>query len=149
VKSPKSKSGSKPKSKSKAASPTPKIGFLLAAKKLTWSDFISAFEGKLKTLSWTPGTNLNIDYQEANGDEAQYETIATSFVAAGVDVIVTAGTEAAVACQIATRGNPISVVFASAGDPVYSGLVTSLTAPTGTNLTGCSNMQTDLGVTGG
>jgi putative ABC transport system substrate-binding protein len=156
MKSPKSKSRSKskskPKSKSKlkSKSPTPPtIGFLVAATKAIWSDFISTFESKLKSLGWTKGSNVNIQYQEANGDEGMYESIAANFVAAGVDVIVTAGTEAAVACQTATRGNPISVVFASAGDPLYSGLVTSLTNPTGTNLTGCSNMQTDLGVTGG
>ena len=147
MKSPKSKSRSKSKSKPKAAPPTPTIGFLVAAKKLTWSNFISAFESKLTSLGWTLGSNVNIDYQEANGDEGQYQSIATSFVTAGVNVIVTAGTEAAVACQIATRGNPISVVFASAGDPLYSGLVTSLNHPTGTNLTGGSNMQTDPGVT--
>jgi ABC-type uncharacterized transport system substrate-binding protein len=70
----------------------------------------------------------------------------------GYDVIVTAGTEAALACQIATTqanpNSPIPVVFASAGDPLYSGLVTSLSHPTGTNLTGCSNMQTDATFTG-
>lgn len=130
----------------------PTIGFLVAATKSIWSNFRSAFETELKNKGWNVGSAVNIDYQEANGDQGQYESIAATFVKNGYDVIVTAGTEAAVVCQTATTqanpNNPIPVVFASAGDPLHSGLVKSLNHPTGTNLTGCSNMQTDANFTG-
>ena len=59
-----------------------------------------------------------------------------------VDVIVTAGTAATMSVKKATSTIPI--VFASAGDPVGTGLVASLARPGG-NVTGLSNMQTDLG----
>jgi ABC-type uncharacterized transport system substrate-binding protein len=57
-----------------------------------------------------------------------------------VDVIVTSGTEASVICKNATVSmkKPIPVVFASAGDPVHSGLVQQ-----GGNVTGCWNRQFD------
>jgi putative ABC transport system substrate-binding protein len=148
----KAKPKSKTKSKSKAKLNPPTIGFLVSATKSIWSDFITAFTTELTNKGWKIGSTVKIDQQEANGDEGQYESIAATFVKNGYDVIVTAGTEAALACQIATTqanpNSPIPVVFASAGDPLYSGLVTSLSHPTGTNLTGCSNMQTDATFTG-
>jgi ABC transporter substrate binding protein len=60
----------------------------------------------------------------------------------GVDVIVTASTAATMSVKKVTSMIPI--VFASAGDPVRTGLVASLAHPGG-NVTGLSNMQTDLG----
>src|SRR5262249_48375505 len=52
-----------------------------------------------------------------------------------------AGTEAAVAAKQATSVIPI--VFPTAGDPIGSGLVTSLARPGG-NVTGLSNLGSDL-----
>jgi len=57
------------------------------------------------------------------------------------DVIVGAGTEAAIAAKQATSSIPI--VFPTAGDPIGSGLVASLARPGG-NVTGLSNLGTDL-----
>ena len=59
-----------------------------------------------------------------------------------VDIIVTAGTTAVLAVKKETSTIPI--VFAAAGDPVRTGLVSSLARPGG-NVTGLSNLQTDLG----
>ena len=68
------------------------------------------------------------------GDAAQ------EFVDDSVDIIVTSGTQATLACMGKTKTIPI--VFAAAGDPEGSGLVASLPLPGG-NVTGCTNLQTD------
>jgi putative tryptophan/tyrosine transport system substrate-binding protein len=140
-----------------------KIGFLVAATKTTWQKYIKAFEHELThNKGWTIGSGTGpkdvfIDYEpqtDANGnaidgaagDLGLIQQTAALFAdpKSKCDVIVTAGTAAAQACQSATKTK--SIVFASAGDPVGCGLVKSLQAPTGTNLTGCHNMQTDQGV---
>jgi putative ABC transport system substrate-binding protein len=58
-----------------------------------------------------------------------------------VDVIVTYATAPTLAAKQATSTIPI--VFATAGDPVGTGLVASLPRPGG-NITGLSNQQADL-----
>jgi putative tryptophan/tyrosine transport system substrate-binding protein len=129
------------------------IGFLVAATMTAWQPYKKAFEKELNTKGWTIGSgtgakDVYIDYEPedssgavgAAGIQKTYATVANQFATNKVDVIVTAGTAAAQACQSATRSIPI--VFASAGDPLGCGLVKSLTKPGG-NLTGCSNMQTD------
>ncbi|MBO0757096.1 MAG: ABC transporter substrate-binding protein [Bradyrhizobiaceae bacterium] len=125
-----------------------KIGFLVAATPNAWQPYKKAFEDELKTKGWTIGNgtgakDVSIDYQPRDGAAGKSDTfasVAKQFVTNKVDVIVTAGTAAAQACQSATSSIPI--VFASAGDPVRCGLVASLTKPGG-NVTGCANMQTD------
>ena len=67
--------------------------------------------------------------------------IAAEFVRLKVDVIVTSGTPQVLAAKQATSVIPI--VFATAGDPVGTGLVTSLARPGG-NVTGLSNQMLDL-----
>ena len=67
--------------------------------------------------------------------------IAAEFVQLKVNVIVTYATAPTVAAKRATSVIPI--VFASAGDPVGTGLVASLARPGG-NVTGLSNQQADL-----
>ena len=69
-----------------------------------------------------------------------YADLAAEFVALKVDVIVTSGS-AAVAVKEATSAIPI--VFATANEPIGSGLVASLARPGG-NATGMSMQQTDL-----
>src|SRR4029450_6892022 len=67
--------------------------------------------------------------------------IAAEFVRLKVDVIVTYATAPTLAAKQATSTIPI--VFATAGDPVGTGLVASLPRPGG-NITGLSNQQADL-----
>jgi putative tryptophan/tyrosine transport system substrate-binding protein len=67
--------------------------------------------------------------------------IAAEFVRLKVDVIVTYSTTPALAAKQATSAIPI--VLATSGDPVGTGLVTSLARPGG-NVTGSSIQQTDL-----
>jgi putative ABC transport system substrate-binding protein len=58
-----------------------------------------------------------------------------------VDAIVTWGTPAALAAKAAT--NTIPIVMAASGDPVGTGLITSLARP-GANITGSSSLNPEL-----
>lgn len=125
--------------------PKIEIGFLCAATDAAWKPYVDAFINAL-----TPNV-FNLDppnppnYVSAQGDSSKYDTLAGQLAAIpNIKVIVTAGTEAALACKKAVL-DPVNtaVVFASAGDPSGCGLVNSLTKPTGTNVIGCNNMQVD------
>ena len=121
---------------------SPTIGFLGATTPTIWSAFVGAFLQRLRELGWIDGRNIAIEYRWAEGRDDRYAAFAAEFVQRKVDVIVTAGTTATMAVKKATSTIPI--VFASAGDPVRTGLVASLARPGG-NVTGLSNLQTDLG----
>ena len=82
-----------------------------------------------------------IEYRDAEGKLERLPALAAELVALKVDVIVAASTPAALAAKQATRTIPI--VFAAAGDPVASGLVTSLARPGG-NVTGLSILAPEL-----
>lgn len=121
---------------------SPTIGFLGATTPTIWSAFVGAFLQRLRELGWIDGRNIAIEYRWGEGRDDRYAVFAAEFVQRKVDVIVTAGTTATMAVKKATSTIPI--VFASAGDPVRTGLVASLARPGG-NVTGLSNLQTDLG----
>jgi putative ABC transport system substrate-binding protein len=78
---------------------------------------------------------VTIEYRWAEGSYERAAEIAAEFVRMKVDVIVTSSTPNTLATKKATSEIPI--IFASAGDPVGSGLVASLARPGG-NVTGLS-----------
>ena len=86
---------------------------------------------------------MAIEYRWGEGRNDRFAEIAAELVRLKVDVIVTAGTAAALATKQATSAIPI--VFATAGSPVQTGLITSLARPGG-NLTGLSNEAADIAV---
>jgi putative ABC transport system substrate-binding protein len=120
----------------------PTIGFLGANTPAAQSQWTAAFVQRLRDLGWSEGRNIAIDYRWAEGRADRSAEIATEFVRLKVDVIATSGTPMALAAKRATSTIPI--VFATAGDPVGTGLVASLAHPGG-NVTGLSVQQTDLG----
>jgi len=119
----------------------PTIGVLGAGTPSVWSQWVAAFTQRLRQLGWSEGTSITIEYRWAEGRPERFAEIAAEFVRLKVDVILAAGTEAALAAKQATAIIPI--VFPVAGDPVGTGLVASLTRP-GANLTGVSNQSRDL-----
>src|SRR5262249_60440487 len=83
-----------------------------------------------------------MEYRDANGKDERLPSLAAELAALKVDVIVTnGGTLAALAAQHATKTLP--VVFVAAGEPLSSGLVTSLARP-GSNVTGLSLLFPEL-----
>jgi putative ABC transport system substrate-binding protein len=119
----------------------PTIGFLGAATQQAVSHWVIAFERRLRELGWSEGRTLAIEYRWAEGRSDRLAEIAAEFVRLKVDVIVTYATAPTLAAKQATSTIPI--VFATAGDPVGTGLVASLPRPGG-NITGLSNQQADL-----
>ena len=82
-----------------------------------------------------------IEYRYAEGKLERFPALAAELVALKVEVIVAPPTPAAQAAKQATKTIPI--VFAGVGDPVTSGLVTSLARPGG-NVTGLSGLSPEL-----
>ncbi|MFL6799880.1 MAG: ABC transporter substrate-binding protein, partial [Xanthobacteraceae bacterium] len=88
------------------------------------------------------GRNVVIEYRDAEGKVERQPALVAELVALRVDVIVVAGsTLTARTAKQATSTLPI--VFIAVGDPVGSGLVTSLARPGG-NVTGFSAVGPDL-----
>ena len=100
-----------------------------------------AFRQGLRDLGYFEGRNVVIEYRDAEGKIERLPALAAELVALKVDVIVAAGTPAALATKQAIRTVPI--VFAAVFDPVTSGLVTSLALPGG-NVTGTSTLAPEL-----
>src|SRR5262249_26967150 len=82
-----------------------------------------------------------IEYRWVEGRDERFADVAAELVRLKSDVIVTSGTPAVIALQRATAAIPI--VFATAGDPVTTGLVASLARPGG-NTTGLATVGDDL-----
>src|SRR3954470_842336 len=107
----------------------PTIGFLGPLTSSAMSQWNAAFVQRMRELGWIEGRTVAIEYRWAEGRSERYAEIAAEFIRLKVDVIVTQGTPAVLAAKQATLVIPI--VFASAGDPVGTGLVASLARPGG------------------
>jgi putative ABC transport system substrate-binding protein len=119
----------------------PTIGFLGYDVPSVASRWLAAFVQRLRTLGWTAGRDIAIEYQWAEGRVERLAEIATAFVRLKANVIVTYGTPGAEAAKRAT--STIPVVFVLVGDPVRTGIVSTLARPGG-NVTGLSNQSADL-----
>src|SRR2546426_2694593 len=117
-----------------------RIGWL-AGNRAASPDLREAFRQGLRDLGYVEGHNVVIEYRDAEGKYERLPALAAELVALKVDVIVAGGTPQALAAKQATRTIPI--VLTGAGDPVTSGLVTSLARPGG-NVTGLSVLRPDL-----
>ena len=119
----------------------PMVGFLGSGTPSTYSQWVTAFLQRLREHDRVEGRNIAIEYRWAEGRKERYAEIAAEFVRIKVDVIITAGTLAALAAKQATSTIPI--VFVAVSDPVGIGLVASFARPGG-NVTGLSNQQGHL-----
>jgi len=122
-----------------------RVGFL-SARRVDFDDndyYYGPFRRGMRELGYIEGKNLIIEWRSSEGKSERLSGLAGELANLKVDVIVTAGTSATSAAQKATLSIPI--VMAAIPDPVGSGFARSLARPGG-NITGLSNLASDLGL---
>lgn len=119
----------------------PRIGFLGNSTAALEANLIGPFRDGLRELGYIEGQNIIIEYRWAEGKYERFPTLIRELIDLKVDVMVTAGTPAALAVKTAATSVPL--VMAAVGDPVGTGIVASLKRPGG-NITGLSGMAPDL-----
>jgi putative ABC transport system substrate-binding protein len=100
---------------------------------------LGAFLKGMQELGYVERRNFVIDYRSADGRAERFPDLAAELIRGQVDVIVTRGTPATLACKKATTTIP--VVTASLGNPLLA--VTSLARPGG-NITGLTSISSEL-----
>jgi ABC transporter substrate binding protein len=127
----------------RAQQPTmPGIGFLSARTAASGALMAAAFRQGLSESGYVEGQNLRIEYRWAEGHYDRLGALAEDLVHRQVVVIsALSGTPAALAAKAATTAIPI--VFGNGGNPVTSGLVASVSRPSG-NITGVTFYTVEL-----
>lgn len=120
---------------------TYRIGFLGLTSPSEHVLQIDALRQGLRDAGFREGTDLLIEYRWAEGKLRRLPELATELVRLRPDVIVTHSTAGTRAAKQATTTIPI--VIATAGDPVRSKLVASLSRPGG-NVTGLSIREAEV-----
>jgi putative ABC transport system substrate-binding protein len=99
------------------------------------------FRQRMRELGYVEGQNVTFEPRWAQGEDDRLPKLAAELVGLKVDLIVTGGSNAAIAVKRATSTIPI--VMASGSDPVAVGLVASLQQPGG-NVTGMTSINSEL-----
>jgi putative ABC transport system substrate-binding protein len=122
------------------------IGFLSSRAPGESEGVVAAFREGLRDQGFIEGQNLAIAFRWAEGRYDRLPSLAAELVGLRVALLFAAGgPPSALAAKRATKTIPI--VFSAASDPVYLGLVPSLSRPGG-NITGMSTLTTPLGAKG-
>jgi putative ABC transport system substrate-binding protein len=117
-----------------------RIGVLVPANP---EPFWSELQSGLREHGYIAGQNIECEFRSADGKGPErLRALADEFVRLKVDIIVAHTTPAIIAARQATTEIPI--VMAPAGDPVGTGLISSLARPGG-NLTGLSATSSETG----
>src|SRR5262249_52945647 len=101
----------------------------------------SEFQAGLRELGYSEGHNIAFAFRSAEGKLESLRKLAGELVHLNVHVIVTIQTPSVIAARQATTEIPI--VMAPAGDPVGTGLISSLARPGG-NITGLSGTASEI-----
>jgi putative ABC transport system substrate-binding protein len=91
--------------------------------------WLKAFRQGLQEFNYVEGQNLIIEYRWGDGNFDRLPAMAAELVQRNIDVIISGNTASLLALQKATRTIPI--VMLGPGDPLATGLVTSLARPEG------------------
>lgn len=92
---------------------------------------------ELNDAGYIDGETMTLDFQNAQGDQSNLNSMSTRFVSRGADVMVGIATPSAQA--LANSSQDIPIVLGAVTDPEGSGLVKSNEAPGG-NITGVSDL---------
>jgi putative tryptophan/tyrosine transport system substrate-binding protein len=116
----------------------PRIGILFIGGRN--QPHLESFKQGLKERGYTEGKNILLDYRYAEGNYDRLPELAAEFVREKVDIIVTTSSLGARAARQTSKTIPIVL---ATGDPVGSGLASSLAKPGG-NVTGLTVLLEDL-----
>lgn len=119
-----------------------RVGRLSPISSSTDGRVFEAFRQALRNWGWIEGQNLTFEYRFAEGQLSRLPALAAELVRLKVDVILAGSSPGALAAKNAAGAIP--VVMVTTGDPIASGLVSSLARPGG-NLTGVTALSDALG----
>jgi len=121
-----------------------RVGYLsaFAESDLEVQGSIRGLVQRLQELGWTNGSNVQIDFRFGDADARRISTLAAELIELRPDVVLAAGSLAAIALRQQTLSIPI--VFVQVVDPVSAGFVTNLARPEG-NITGFTNFEFSVG----
>ncbi len=111
----------------RAQQPMPTIGFLSTRSPDEAAVHTNAFRSGLEEMGYVEGKSVTIEYRWAKGDYSKLPSFAAELLSQPLALMVAAGDPAALAAKAAAPSVPI--VFLVGGDPVQSGLVTSMNRP--------------------
>ncbi len=114
-----------------------KIGVVQLVEHVALDASYKGFVDGLKEAGFEDGKNLKIDFQNAQGEQANCQTIAQKLINDQDDLILAIATPAAQA--VANLTDTIPIVVTAVTDPASAKLVKSNEAP-GTNVTGTSDL---------
>lgn len=123
------------------AQPVPVVGFLRSSPSAGFESLAAAFRDGLRESGFVDGETIRVEYRFADDQRDRLKAHARDLVAQGVAALV--GDSLAIIAANAA-GSDIPMVFATGGDPVKNGLVSSLNRPGG-NLTGVTFFGGELG----
>jgi putative tryptophan/tyrosine transport system substrate-binding protein len=103
---------------------------------------LAAFLKGLQNAGWERGRNLQLDVRWGTGDVGLYSKYAMELIALEPEVVLASGIPAAREVQKASRA--VSIVFATAADPVGAGMVANVARPGG-NVTGFTAFAYNIG----
>jgi putative ABC transport system substrate-binding protein len=119
------------------------LGFLGSESAAEYAANINGLRAGLKERGYVEGRNVKTEYRWAEGRNERLPSLAAELVRLKPRVIVSHGTPGTLAAKNATSTIPI--VMASSGDALGSGLISSLSQPSG-NITGMTLMLPELSV---
>lgn len=117
-----------------------RIGWLSIGVAEIDASLIASFRAGMTVLGHVEGKTFSLEPRFALGRSDKLAELASALASSGVEVIVAAGDQAALAAKAATRSIPVVVHVA---DALGTGLVANLARPGG-NITGVTDLHADL-----
>ena len=121
------------------AGTVPRVGLLDAGSLAGRAPLWEAFRQGMRELGYVEGRTVVFEARGADGKQGRLPALAAELVRLNVDVIVTATT----AVQAARQATATVPIVMASGDPLATGLVTSLARPGG-NVTGVTTLSIEL-----
>ena len=114
------------------------VGILQFMQHTSLDEISAAIVAQLQQKAAESGITIEVDLQNAQGDQTNISTITNQFISDKVDLVIAVATPAAQGAAAALEGTDIPLIFSAVTDPVSSQLVDSMEVPGG-NITGTSD----------